>query len=68
MSDEPGVNRAGIWITQDTGRLCEECVARVEALMEEAQKLLTTGHFNTSVRAPVSPTIHILYKLEVGIH
>ena len=59
MSTEPGESRAETWSSLDSGRLCEECVSRVEVLMEEAQRLLTAGHFNSSVRAP--PSLLILF-------
>ncbi|XP_037393929.1 kinesin-like protein KIF26B isoform X1 [Pygocentrus nattereri] len=45
---EPGESGAECWSSLDSGRLCEECMSRVEVLMEEAQRLLTAGHFNSS--------------------
>lgn len=51
-SAEPG--EEGSWTTLDPGRPCVECVSCVETLMEEAQRILTAGHFNTNVRASSS--------------
>ncbi|XP_072537367.1 kinesin-like protein KIF26B isoform X2 [Salminus brasiliensis] len=43
-----GETKGESWSTPGTGRVCVECASRVEVLKEEAQRLLRTGHFNTS--------------------
>lgn len=48
-------------VTPDVPRLCEECVARVLVLQEQALRVLKDGHFSPRVRT--SP----LYLLSIGV-
>ncbi|KAG9282644.1 kinesin-like protein KIF26B isoform X1 [Astyanax mexicanus] len=45
---EPWGTKVESWSRLDSARLCVECASRVETLLQEAQRLLSSGHFNTS--------------------